>query len=126
MQLKDPVTLNESVVEIDGQPVEFDSLHFWADTFRHADLLRYQSGDDVQMMFTDNPETTTYELTVEATDLPDFLTDYWQTGERFSVNVENEYFDLNVGDAWVADHDDDTETITIVAKVLRQGFAHVC
>lgn len=119
---KDPVTLNDSVVEIDGHELDFTRLRFWSDTFKQADLLRYQDGD-VQMMF-DNPETTTYELTLTTEQVPDYITQYSKSGERFPIHIENEYFDLTVDNARIERLDDGT--FTIVARVLRRGLAHVC
>lgn len=119
---KDPVRLDDSVVEIEGREVELDWLTFWSDTFCHTDMLHYQSGD-TKMMFTTNPETVTYEIRLKAETVPDMLETYWDSGERFGIYMENSYFDLDVNTAWVADMDDNV--VTIVAKVLRKGLAHV-
>lgn len=120
---KEPVMLNKSDIEVEGNELEFDTMTFWADTFRHADLLQYQD-DDVQMMITNNPETTTFELTLDVSEVPEYLSEFWKTGERFSISVDNEYFDLAVDNARVERLKD--KSVTIVAQVLRKGFAHVC
>lgn len=122
---KDPVTLNESEVEVEGEPLNFETLKFWSDTFRQTDLLQYQDESDVQMMFT-NPETTTYELKLTTDDVPEYLNRLWETGERFSIRVESQYFDLDVDTARVAKLDDEEGIVTIVARVFRRGLAHVC
>lgn len=121
MLAKEPVMLDASVVEIDGRSPDYDALTFWSDTFRHTDMLQHQSGD-VQMMFTDNPETRTYEITLETDEVPEYLTQHWQTGERFPVHIETEDFDLTVDTAHVARLEDGL--VTIVARVLRRGLAH--
>lgn len=120
MQNKQPVVLNESTVEIEGNTIDYDNLSFWADSFRRTDLLRYQDGD-VKMMYTETPETTTYELIVTTEAVPDLLTTLWKTGERFSISVENSFFDLAVDNAWIANLADGV--VTIIADVTRQGLA---
>lgn len=123
MLTKDPVMLNDSLVEVEGENLDYDTLTFWSDTFRHTDFLRYQDGD-VQMMPTNTPETTTFELTLTVEDVPEYLDQFWKTGERFSIYVENEYFDLSVDNARIEGLDDGT--ITIVANVLWRAMSRVC
>lgn len=119
MQAKEPVTLNDSVVEIAGQELsDYDAFRFWSDTFRHMDILQYQSNEDVQYMITNVPETTTYEIEIVADKLPSVIKKAWETGKRFAIHVENEYFDLDVETARVADYSDGSATI--VAEVLWQ------
>lgn len=109
---KEPVVI-DGECEIDGYVIEPETLTFWADTFRYEDVLRYQDGD-VQLMI-ETPETTTYELHVEATDYPEIVEDSLRSGDRFSIEVECEYFDLNVDTARTEDKSGDT--VTIVAEV---------
>jgi len=120
---KDPVALNDSLIEVDGEKLEYESLSFWSDTFRNADLLQYQESD-VRLMPTNTPETTTFEITVTVADVPEYLETFWETGERFSIYVENEYFDLSVDNARIEGLDDGT--VTIVANVRWRAMSSVC
>jgi hypothetical protein len=122
MQAKKPVTLNDSDVEIAGTELsDFDTFRFWSDTFRHMDLLRYQQNESVQYMITEVPETTTYEIEIVAENLPAVIEQAWETGKRFAIHVENEYFDLDVNTARVADYSEGSATI--VAEIDWQPLA---
>lgn len=123
MLTKDPVMLNESLIEVEGETLDYNKMTFWSDTFLHADLLRYQDGE-VQMMPKNTEQTTTFELNIKTDDVPEYLRKCWQTGERFSIYIENQYFDLDVDNARIEGLEDGT--ITIVANVLWRAMAHVC
>lgn len=122
MQRKDPVLLTDSVVEVEGTELDCDACEFWADTFRNEDLLRYQDGD-VQMMITNTDETTTYELTLEASDFPKVIEQSWLTGDRFSIRVESKYFDLVLENAHTVDFQDGLATI--VAQIEWRAMSDV-
>lgn len=124
MQKKEPVTLNDSDVEIGGTELsDYEAFRFWSDTFRHMDMLRYQENDGVQYMITNVPETTTFEIEIVSENLPSMIEKAWKTGKRFAIHVENEYFDLDVKTAWVADYEEGNATI--VAEVGWQPLAAV-
>jgi hypothetical protein len=108
---REPVTLNDSYVEVAGYELEFDQFRFWSDTFRHMDMLRYQKGEEVQYMLNNTPETRTFEIEITGFDIPDILEGLWQSGKRFAINVENKYFGFEVETARVANYEDDTATI---------------
>lgn len=122
MQQKDPVSLTDSVVEVEGTELDCDSCEFWADTFRNEDLLRYQDGD-VQMMITHPDETTTYELTLEAADFPQVIEQSWLTGDRFNIRVESKYFDLVLQNAHTVKFEDGLATI--VAQIEWRALSDV-
>jgi len=122
MQQKDPVLLTDSVVEVEGTELDCDACEFWADTFRNEDLLRYQEGD-VQMMITHPDETTTYELTLKASDFPNVIEDSWLTGDRFSIRVESSYFDLALQNAHTVNLEDGLATI--VAEIEWRAMSDV-
>jgi hypothetical protein len=122
MQRKDPVSLTDSVIEVEGTELDCDSCEFWADTFRDEDLLQYQDGD-VQMMITYPDQTTTYELTLEATEFPNIVEQSWLTGDRFSIRVESKYFDLVLDNAHTVDFQDGLATI--VAKIEWRAMSDV-
>lgn len=121
MQQKDPVPLTDSVVEVEGTELNCDYCEFWADTFRNEDLLRYQDGD-VQMMIM-NDETTTYELTLEASDFPNVVEKSWLSGDRFAIRVESTYFDLVLENARTVNFEDGLATI--VAEIEWRALSDV-
>lgn len=124
MQAKQPVTLNSSDVLIDGEEVsDYESFQFWADTFRHMDILQYQKDQDVKNMITNVPEKTTYEIEITAESLPPVVEAAWETGKRFAIHVENEYFNLDIDTARVADYTGNT--VTIVAEALWRPLSVV-
>lgn len=112
---------DDSVVEINGDELDHDWLTFWSDTFRHTDLLQHQDGD-VKMMFTNTDETTTFELTLALSEVPDHLRRLSRTGDRFTIAVETDHFNLHVDSARIERLDDGL--VTIVARTLRRSFAH--
>lgn len=121
MQPKEPVTLNDSEVEIAGKELSFDSFRFWSDTFRHEDMLRYQDESGVQYMITEVPETTTFEIQIAGINMPSLIEKLWKTGKRFAMRVENSYFNLDVDTARVEQYEDGSATI--VADVSFEPLA---